>query len=93
MVLSLVPHLAAENVVRGHADLAAVHELAPAEPLDGVLQVARVVDVGGGLAAQLQRAGRQVPVGRLPALAVRIFALQLQTSFYPIIFPTAVLPV
>ena len=62
-----MPHLAAEDVVRGDADLAAVHELAPAEPLDRVLQVARVVDVGGGLAAQLQRAGRQVPVGRLPA--------------------------
>ena len=62
-----MPHLAAEDVVRGDADLAAVHELAPAEPLDRVLQVARVVDVGGGLAAQLQRAGGQVPVGRLPA--------------------------
>ena len=61
-----MPHLAAEDVVRGDADLAAVHELAPAEPLDRVLQAARVVDVGGGLAAQLQRAGGQVPVGRLP---------------------------
>ena len=58
-------YLAADDVVRGDADLAAVHELAPGQPLDGVLQVAGVVHEAGGLAAQLQRAGSQVLVGGL----------------------------
>ena len=58
-------YLAADDVVRGDADLAAVHELAPGQPLDGVLQVAGVVHEAGGLAAQLQRARSQVLVGGL----------------------------
>ena len=59
---------AAEDVVRCHTDLAAVGELAPAESPHGVLKVAGGVDVGGRLAAQLQRAGSQVLVSRRPEI-------------------------
>ena len=57
-------YLAADDVVWRHADLAAVHELAPGQALDCVLQVAGLVHEGRGLAAQLQRNWRQVLVGR-----------------------------
>ena len=56
--------LAADDVVWRHADLAAVHELAPGQALDCVLQVAGLVHEGRGLAAQLQRHRRQMLVGR-----------------------------
>ena len=61
---NLASHLAADDVVWRHADLAAVHELAPGQAVDGVLQVPGVVHKGRGLAAQLQRNWRQVLVGR-----------------------------
>ena len=56
-------YLAAYDVVWRHADLAAVHKLAPGQALHGVLQVAGVVHEGWGLAAKLQRHRRQVLVG------------------------------
>ena len=62
----VLDRLGAEHVVRGHTDLAAVVELPPAESLYGVLQVARPVDVGRGLPAQLQGAGGQVLVSCSP---------------------------
>ena len=64
----VLDRLGAEDVVRGHTDLAAVVELAPAESLDGVLQVTRPVNVGRGLPAQLQRAGGQVLVSCSPGM-------------------------
>ena len=99
-------YLAADDVVRRHADLAAVHELAPGQALDGVLQVPGVVHEGRGLAAQLQRHRRQVLVGCCtentkvfevffsPSSVVRANELEnTEGGIYPIIFPTAVLPV
>ena len=58
-------YLAADDVVWRHADLAAVHELAPGQALHRVLEVAGLVHEGRGLSAELQSHRGQVLVGRL----------------------------
>ena len=77
----LLDRLAAQDVVRRHADLAAVGELAPAESPQGVLQVGGGVDVGGGLASQLQGAGGQVLVGRLTEIKLNSSTPNILNSF------------
>ena len=76
--------LGAEDVVRGHTDLAAVVELPPAESLHGVLQVARPVNVGRGLPAQLQGAGGQVLVSCCPGVVQFQSARRGRGGSYPL---------